>query len=143
MNLVDQLVLMYITKETWHRDKLEHDLAHAYFTHLLNIGNIITVCVGDKLVGYCEFWRVNYQQWGRIVCDEKFSAMYEDVSHGQIAYLANIYIEEDHRDSKVIKMLRDRFFEVNKLCTHFVGEARAKRSGFIKVFKRSQLPVRI
>ncbi len=69
--------------------------------------------------------------------------MHENVQNGQIAYVANTYIRPEYRNGRVYKMLRDRFFEFNKECTHFCGIARRKKSAPVKVFKREQVLERI
>ena len=129
--------------ETWHKKKLDEANATDYFTVLLERGNIITISQDNLLLGYVEFWRLNYGQFGRIVCCEEFSAIQEDVQTGNIAYVANTFIRKEYRKGEVYKMLRDRFFEANKACDYFVGEARRKKVGLIKVFKRDKILERI
>lgn len=135
MNLTDQLWELY-EQETWHKTRLAKEECDAYHSQLLDQGNIITVRDGDILAGYVEFWRINYEQFGRIICGEGLSAIREDVVHGYIAYVANTFIRPEYRKGEVYKMLRDRFFEANKYCTYFVGNARRKKSEPVKVFKR-------
>lgn len=137
--IIKQLWEIYDKSEWWHKEKLAKEEADKYHSILLNQGNIITCSEGDNLLGYVEFWRINYEQFGRIICGEGFSALCEDVIHGHIAYVANTFIRPEYRKGEVYKMLRDRFFEFNKECTHFVGEARRKKSAPVKVFKRSQI----
>lgn len=143
MTLVEQLVDVYLNKETWHKDKLSYEESIKYHDALISRGNIITVSDGDVLCGYVEFWRLTYENFGRIICGEPFSALHENVVNGQIAYLANTFIKEEYRKSDVYKMLKKRFLEANALCTHFVGEARRKKCAPIKVFKRNQVMERI
>lgn len=144
MTIPEQLTDIYLTKEHWHvGGKLSQEDSIKYHDTLLNKGNIIVVRDGERVVGYAEFWRLTYEQFGRIICGEPFSALQEDVQTGQIAYLANAFIEEGYRGCNVARMLRNRFFEVNTLCTHFCGEARRKKSAPLKVFKRNRVPERI
>lgn len=137
-SLINQLVSIYLEEENWHRKKLDREEAKLYFAHLLSKGNIITVEHNNVLCGYLEFWRLTYEQFGRVLC-QPLSAMQEDVQTGYISYLANIYIKPEYRDSQVFNRLRDRFFEANASCTYFVGEERSKRNGAIKVFNRSDI----
>lgn len=139
MTIVDQLWEFYEKYEDWHKSRLAEAEARVYFTALLERGNIITVADGDRLLGYVEFWRLNYEQFGRIICGEEFSALHEDVSSGNVAYVANTYILPTARRGQVFKMLRDRFFAANRLCTHFIGEARRKNCAPLKVFRRNQV----
>jgi hypothetical protein len=135
MNLIDQLVEFYLEKETTHEKKLSAMESYKYFDKLLNQGSIITVSDGDLLLGYVETWRLSFEQFGRIICGESFSAFHEDILTGQIAYVGDVYIRPEYRNSRVTKMMRNRFFEFNKNCTHFVGEAKRKKSCPVKVFK--------
>lgn len=137
--IVDQLTEIYLHEETWHKSKLNKEEADNYHATLLQQGNIITVSENDLLCGYVEFWRLNFEQFGRIICGEPFSALHENVSNGQIAYVANTFIHKQYRHGEVYRMLRDRFFEANKLCTHFVGEARRKKTAPLKIFKRGEI----
>ena len=139
MSLAEQITRIYLDEETWHKTKLDEADANAYHKILLRRGNIITVCDADKLLGYCEFWKLNYEQFGRIICGEPFSAIHEDVQTGFIAYVANTFILPEHRQGNVYKMLRDRFFESNEACSFFVGEARRKKSCPIKVFRKEDI----
>lgn len=138
MIVVDQLWDFY-EKETWHQTRLTKAEADVYHSTLLDRGNIITVSNVDFLLGYVEYWRLSFEQFGRIVCGEPFSAIHEDVQRGQVAYVANTYIRPEWRSTKVYRLLRDRFFEANRACTHFVGEARRKKSAPIKVFRREDI----
>lgn len=139
MSLVEQLNDIYFENENWHTAKLSRMEAWKYHERLLNDGNIITISDGDMLCGYIEFWRISYEQFGRIICGEPFSAMHENVLNGQIAYVANTFIKENFRNGEVYKLLRNRFFEFNKDCTHFCGIARRKKSAPVKVFKRHEI----
>ena len=139
MSLAEQLTNIYLREENWHDTKLSKEDAINYHERIIFSGNCITVEDGDFLVGYCEFWRINYEQFGRIICGERFSALTENITNGYIAYVANTFIRVDYRNGKVYKMLRDRFFEANRDCQYFVGEARRKKAGFIKVFNRKDV----
>jgi hypothetical protein len=141
-SIITQLNEIYLL-ETWHKERLSQIEAWKYHDKLLLQGNIITLSDGDILCGYVEQWRISFEQFGRIICGEPFSAMHENVQNGQIAYVANTYIRPEYRNGRVYKMLRDRFFEFNKECTHFCGIARRKKSAPVKVFKREQVLERI
>ncbi len=139
MSIIEQLVSFYLDKETTHETKLSAIESYKYFEKLLSQGSIITVSDGDKLLGYFEAWKISFEQFGRIICHEPFSAYYEDITTGQIAYVGDVYILPEYRNSSVTKLLRDRFFELCADCTHFVGEAKRKRSCPVKVFKRENI----
>lgn len=141
MTLEEQLYEFY-GLETWHKTRLVKEEFIRYTKHLIEQGNILTVSDGEPCLGYCEFWRLNYEQFGRIICGEEFSALHEDVQTGHIAYVANTFIRPDFRKGRVYMLLRNKFFQVNRNCTHFVGEARRKSTAPLKVFKASKLKVR-
>ena len=139
MGLIDQLWEFYEKHEWWQETRRSKEEIDHYHSTLIQQGNIITCSDGDILCGYVEAWRVSYEQFGRIICGEPFSALHENILNGQIAYLANTYIRPEYRRGEVYKMLRNRFFEANRDCTHFVGQARRKKSEPVKVFRRSQI----
>lgn len=143
MSLIEQLVDIYFNEETWHEKRLSRIEAWKYHEFLLTSGNIITVSNSDTLCGYVEQYRLSFEQFGRIICGEPFSAMHENVQNGQVAYVANTFIRKKYRNGETYRMLRDRFFEFNKDCTHFCGIARRKKSAPVKVFKREQILERV
>ena len=143
MDIPNELNKIYFNHENWHSSKLSEQAAYDYHRKLLEQGNILTVSDGEVFCGYVEFWRITYLQFGLIICGEQFSALDQDVLHGNIAYVANTFIYPEYRKGTVYKMLRNKFFEVNKHCTHFVGEARRKKSAPIKVFKREEILERV
>lgn len=136
--LVQQLVDIYYEEE-WHKERLSRQEAFKYHDKLLSSGNIITVSDRNILCGYVEYWRLTYEQFGRIISREPFSAMHEDVQTGQVAYVANTYIKTEYRRTTCSTQLRDRFFEINQGCTHYCGTALRKRSQPIKVFKMEKI----
>jgi len=143
MDIINQLTDIYINYENWHEHKLSEEEARKYFQRLIEKGNIISYTDNGSVVGYVEFWRINYEQWGRIVCGETFSAYTEDIVNGNIAYVANAWIHPDYRRTKIFRMGKMEFFKRNFKCDYFVGEARRKKCGLIKVFKKAELSSKI
>lgn len=138
-SLIDQLVRIYLEEETWHEKKLSKEDAQFYFEKMLQKERIIPICDNsNQLIAYVESWRVNYEQFGRIICGVEFSAPYEPVESGQICYVANTWVKKEFRRGETIRMLRNLFFQQNFACEFFVGEARRKRSAPVKVFRRQQ-----
>ena len=136
--ILDQLWEFY-EKEEYHKKRISKTEADKYHQHLLDRGNIITVSDGDILCGYVEFWKLNFEQLGRIICGDGFSAYLEDVQTGYIAYCANVYIRPEYRRSHVIRILHDRFYEINECCSYFVGEARSKKFAPLKVTRKEEI----
>jgi len=135
--IIDQLTDIYLTKEYWHTTKLSREEANKYHLKMFNDQNIIVVVKDEKLYGYVEFWRINYTQFGRIICGEEI-LFDEDRLSGNICYLANIWVDKDC-PYDVLKVLKKSFFQANSGCEYYVGEARRKKTGLVKVFKRSEL----
>lgn len=137
--LVEQLLDIYYKGEWWHKTFLPPEEARKYFTHLLDKGNIIIYEINGKILGYVEFWRINYEQFGRIICGEEFSAYLEEVTNnGPICYLSNIWINPDFRNGSVLKLLRGMFFFANQNMDYFVGQSKTKKSEPIKVLRRPE-----
>ena len=139
-HIIEQLIDVYHREEWWHKTKLPKAEAYKYFDRLLNNGNIVFESYNGKLLGYVEFWRLNFEQWGRLVCQAPFHPFDEDIVSGYIAYVANTWIDEEHRQSKVYKVLKLKFFKENYLCDYFVGRAlRKTQSQPIKVLRRNRM----
>ena len=141
-DIIDQFVDCHM-KDQNQKIGMPYEEARKYFMKLL-ANNIIYYEENGELLGYVEFWKLTYEQWGKIVCHEHFSAYHENVTDGNVAYVANVWVREDKRRSHVIKFLTLRFFEHCHNCTHYVGEALRKTSSQpIKVFKREHLKSRL
>ncbi len=137
--MIDQLVKSYFQNETWIKNKLTPEEAWKYHEKLYSQGNIIVYQELGVMLGYVEFWRINYEQFGRIICQEPFSAYIENVKDGNIAYVANVWIEPKFRNTTIIKTLKLLFFKRNFDADYFVGEAIRKHTNLVKVFKKEEL----
>lgn len=137
--IVDQLSEVYYKYEWWHKNRLNKIELDKYHIKLLDNNNIIYYEENGELLGYVEFWRINFEQFGRLICQCPFSAYLEDVQSGKIAYVANVWIKENVRHTHVARVLKLMFFNANENCEFFVGEARRKKSEPVKVFTRSAL----
>ena len=140
MTIIEQLNDLYYTQETWTKKKISNEEITKYHQRLYDSGNIIVYRELGVILGYVEVWRINFEQFGRLVCHVPFSAYLENVKDGNIAYVANTWIDKNFRRSNVTKYLKDEFFKQNQHCDFFVGEALRKVSSQpIKVFKRKKL----
>ena len=137
--LAEAITEIYLIHETWHKHKLSKELADRYHKNLIAKGNILTYIENNELLGYAEFWRINYEQFGRILCMEPFHAETENTTDGNIAYLANIWVSPEYRKGITFKALKMQFFAINYMCKHFVGERRTKKAQLVKVFKREDI----
>lgn len=137
----EQLVDIYLHKEWWvkEEDKLSFEVALRYYTKLYNQGNILTCEIGDEIVGYLEFWKINFEQFGRIICHASFCGDGEDIQNGNIGYVANVWIDEKHRNSWVTKFLKIKFYENTHMCEYYCGMATRKKTQPVKVFRKDSL----
>lgn len=137
--IVQQLNDIYNKEEWW----LPHTETPAGITNyhqaMLDKGNIICYVDNGSILGYCEFWRIDFTQFGRLICGDRFIAPFENTTDGNICYVANVWIQKEHRQGKVFNDLMKRFFRLNYHCDYFVGEALRKKTAPIKVFKKSEL----
>jgi hypothetical protein len=120
MNIINQLIDIYHKHEIWHRKKLSIDDSKEYFIRLLSSGNIIIFMDGDKLCGYVEFWRVNPEQFRKIL-DKNFYVFDENISDGSICYISALFVHKEYRRSIAIKYLKQIFMNINRDCTFFIG----------------------
>ena len=139
LNITEQLTTIYFTQEWWHHNKLPREEAMKYHSKLYNDGNITVYLKDEEVLGYLEVWRINFEQFGKLICHAPFSAYLQDIKSGNIAYVANTWIAPEHRGGVVYKYLRNSFFINNHSCDYFVGQAMRKRTQPIKVFKKSNL----
>jgi len=142
-NVVSQLVDIYYREETWHSFKMIPEEAVKYHMKLLDNGNIVYYEENGELVGYVEFWKITPEQFGRLVLHMPFSAYLENVTTGNVAYVANVWIRDDKRRSHVTKFLILEFFKHCSDCDYYVGEALRKKTQPVKVFKKADLKSRL
>lgn len=138
-NIILQLVNIYNEHEWWHKEKMSYEDAYKYHAHQFKNGNIFVYMKDEKVVGYCEYWRCDFRQWGRIVCHAPFSPLEENVTRGDVCVVANVWIDENYRKSEVVKSMEKEFFKRNCSAEYFVGQAERKSANLIKVFKRENL----
>lgn len=136
-SVVENLNDIYFSHEDWQGEKLSSDEITKYHEALIQKGRISVYAPAGKVLGYVESWRINFEQFGRLVCGETISAYLEDVETGPIAYCANVWVDPEWRQTSVIKFLRTEFFRSNFQCQYFVGHALRKGTQPIKVFKRN------
>lgn len=140
MSLIDDLTEIYLNYETWHTRKLSYEEAHSYYGVCTGKNRILARYLpGEekKVVGYVESWRINYEQFGRILCRLPFDIGIENITDGNICYVEGTWIHPDYRRGYVYKDLVSEFFIQNASCEFFVGEAFRKQAGMLKVLKRT------
>jgi hypothetical protein len=137
MNLLEELLYFYYVYEK-HENYLNEKEAEEYHRVLIEKDRITAVEEAGRMAAYCESWRVNFGQFGRIICGLPFNVKEEDIESGPILYVANVCIRPKSRGLSTIRKLRRNLFYRNQQCEYFVGEARRKKSAPLKVFKKQE-----
>ena len=138
-SLIDELLYFYYNYDNFQTSYFDKEKAIRYFKTIIDKNCICTTLNDDgKLIGYVEFWRINYEQFGRILCCEPINIYDEDIENGPICYLANITVHPDFRRGRTIIDLRGKFFRENYYSKYFVGHAKRKKTQPVKVFTRQE-----
>ena len=140
-DIPEQLTEIYLHKEWWvtEEGKLTPEIAYKYYDKLYKQGNIIICELDGEVLGYVEFWRINFEQFGRIICHTDFCGDSEDILSGNIGYVANVWIKPECRRSWVTKILKIKFYRNTHVCDYYCGMATRKKTQPVKVFKKSDL----
>jgi len=120
--LLEQLVEVYLTKESWHRSKLTPEDARQYYAYMLENDRIIYAESEDRVVGYVEYWCLNEVQFNRFIRKRPFCVYEEDLTRGEVSYIMDIYIDKEYRNKWVIRTLKKEYFEKTKDCIWHTGE---------------------
>lgn len=138
LTIVGQLNNIYFQEEWWQLHSETLAGITNYHQAMIDKGNIICYVEDGIVLGYCEFWRINFEQFGRLICHQPFIAPFENTTDGNLCYVANVWIHKDYRRGKVFKDLKERFFKLNSHCDLFVGEALRKKTQPIKVLTKKE-----
>lgn len=139
INIINQLTDVYHNFETWHKQKLTREQSNEYHERLMINGNILTYIKSGELIGYLEFWRINFEQLGRLVCGQPVLTDIEDLLSGNIAYINNMWINPDDRGGFAFEFLASMFLSRNKDAEFFVAFRNLKHNKPIQVYKRDEL----
>jgi ribosomal protein S18 acetylase RimI-like enzyme len=144
LSILDQLYDVYVNHETYLPKTLNRDQFFNYTDKLIRQGNIFFVLDGEKVVGYTEVWKINFSQFGRLVCGEDIKAAEEDVSTGKLGYVANIWIAPEYRTGfggmrNVVKEMRRMYYTFTRDVDYHCGQAKRKNAFLIKVFDNRKL----
>lgn len=118
---VQQLNDIYFNEETWHENKETLAGITNYHQIMLDNGSLLCYGEGEQVLGYVEFWLINRDQLDIILRNEKFIAPFEDIKSGDICFVANLWIRNDHRKGRVIKELKKDFDQSTKKAKYFCG----------------------
>lgn len=136
--MVDKIVYLYENILPKSPIMLCHNEAIEYFTRLMMNGNIITYVKDGELLGFVEFWRVSFEQFGKICCNLTLTHD-EDILSGNICLITRMYIVPDLRNAETFLNLGKTLIDKNQMCTHFAAMQFQKRHKPVQVYTREQL----
>jgi GTP-sensing pleiotropic transcriptional regulator CodY len=138
-NTVEQLCDIYYKYEYWHNNKMPYPEAVNYHRQMLLQGNIKIVEDLGVVLGYYQVYLINKEQLNRLVLHKNFDERKEDILNGNIAYVANLWIDKSFRKGYVFREIRAKFLEQTKHCSMICGEEQP-RKGRLRIFsnKRSR-----
>lgn len=96
-HILDQILTDYYSPHYYSVNRVEKRQAVDYFELMLKNNNIVYLTKDDKLTAWMETWYVNEEQMGRIVRYEYFTPEEEDVKSGDIAFIADLFINSTVR----------------------------------------------
>lgn len=107
-----------------------------YHSWLIEKDLIRYVMPGCRLFAYISYYRLSFEQLGRMVAHEDIDCYNEDLEHGPICWVTDVTISEEGKLNGAAKELKRLFFEKNYDAKYFIGHAiYKKRSQPIRVFK--------
>lgn len=135
--LVSEMIRFHKTLDAFQEDcKMTDAELVQFYNVLIDKDRLVTFDDGEKLLGYVESWRINFEQFGRILCGCRWAIAEEDINTGNICFIANTTIDPEARFSEVYRAMARQIFAKNKECEFFAGQARRKKHSPVKVFKR-------
>lgn len=137
--IIDQLTDIALTKEPWRKIPLTREQLNEYHERLMINGNILTYIKGGILLGYLEFWLIDYSQFGRLVCNQPIMTDKENLLDGNIALINNMWISEEDRNGDAFEMLSAMFLTRCKQADFYVAFRRVKRHQPIQVYTRDEI----
>jgi hemolysin-activating ACP:hemolysin acyltransferase len=120
MTDLEYITQTYYEKETWHETKLPKDIGRTYFTKGLENKNFVVLREEGLPIGYISVWFLDNEQTSRVISGQAFHAVDENITDGEIVFVANAYVEKEHRHNKKIMQLNQAMKDAHK--THdYVG----------------------
>jgi hemolysin-activating ACP:hemolysin acyltransferase len=133
ISIINQLNHVYFNFENWHKHRETLAGITNYHNEQIEKGNLRVYTENNELLGYYELWLIEQHQLERILNEERFIAPFEDTTHGDIAYLANLWVKNDDRKYRTMRELRKLFFEQTKHCIGWIGHE-TKRKNRLRIF---------
>ena len=133
-SIAEQLVDIYYSEEYWIKNRMHPDEALEYHYKQLEKGAIRVIVELGVVLGYYQLWKLNNEQVNRILAKQSFNENTEDITHGDIAYLANLYVDKSFRNGSVFRRMYKMWKQDVKDCDTVVGIEQKYRER-IKLFK--------
>lgn len=109
MDILSELRRVY-KEEWWHRNRISDEELDLYHSRLISQDNLIYIW-DNGLAAYIEFWKVNKNQMKEIIGNNRWSPIDNNVTSGDMAYVANIWVSPEYRGNKKFKVsLKNLFF---------------------------------
>lgn len=137
MTILDQLVDFYNRHESFHKARLSDSNIRDYFLAMGHGGRLIVCVDGEKLLGYCDFSRLNFSQLGYVVLSDIASPEIND-SYGSIVFVNTVCVAPEARGLGVVKYLHKELINRNPDASYIVGKRQGKRYKPIVIFKRGK-----
>ena len=139
-NPVEQIIDIYQSPEFWWvTERTPKDNLRSYLFQLIERGNLFWAVDGEKVVGVCETWKIDFQLLGKLVCKIDEPIEYINTTDGNIAFVVNVWIDKECRKGKVFGAMRNEWYRRFHECEYYVGHAQRKTAGLYKAFKVSEL----
>jgi len=136
LTILDSLLEITKKHESSFSNIKVHDadrIINTYHEKMLERDEAILCLDGDKVLGYTEYWLLNYDQLGRKLCGN-YQA-HSEKHDGNICYIANICVPND-LDGSVMKYLRNALFsKVIHRVGYVVGHSNRKQHHTVSVLK--------
>ena len=101
-------------------------------------GNVITYVQDGELLGFIEFWRLDFSQWGRI-CANMTLTHDENLTEGPVCLISGMWIKQDLRNGETFLFLGRTFLEKNKDAEHFSAMQAHKHHKPLQVYSRNEV----
>jgi hypothetical protein len=134
--IIDQLFDIY-KQESWHKTRMNYEDFTNYTEILIDRKNTFWVEIDGQVVGYMELLKINFEQLGRLVCDEPFYVDLEDTTSGNIAWVQSFWIDARFRNGEVIRKMKEPYYERISTCDYITGKN--NKHEIVKVYKTHRL----
>lgn len=136
--MIDKIVYLYKNVIPKNPIMLSSDEAKKYFERMMMNGNIITFVKDGQLLGFLEFWKVSYEQFGRI-CANVTLTHDEDLLSGNIGLITRMWITPDNRNGEAFLYLGREFLRINKECSHYAAMQMQKKHKPLQVYTKEEI----